>query len=175
MCLNIIPFLEAQMKNTTQRIDAVWDNYPEENNFKALTKQRRGNGPRTRVVDGRIPISKREWNSGFLKNVENKKELFSFISTQISKIDMDGKLLLSTHFETVLANRDCDLTTLQPFNHSETDTRILLHLAHAVQQGHTAAYVRTVNSDVVVLTVRFFYTLGLSELWVGFGTGKKVP
>jgi hypothetical protein len=24
------------MKNTTQRIDAVWDKYPEENNFKAL-------------------------------------------------------------------------------------------------------------------------------------------
>ena len=43
---NIIPFLEAQMKNTTQRIDAVWDNYPEEYNLKALTQQRRGNGPR---------------------------------------------------------------------------------------------------------------------------------
>jgi hypothetical protein len=71
--------------------------------------------------------------------VENKKGLFSFISTEISKIDMDGKLLLSTHFKTVLANRDCDLTTLQPCNHSEADTRILLHLAHAVQQGHTAA------------------------------------
>jgi hypothetical protein len=171
--LNIIPFLEAQMKNTTQRIDAVWDNYPEENNLKALTQQRRGNGPRRRVGDGSTPIPKRERNSGFLKNVENKKELFSFISTQISKLDMDGKLLLSTHFETVLANRDCDLTTLQPCNHSEADTRILLHLAHAVQQGHTTAYVRTVDSDVVVLTVRFFDTLGLSELWVGFGTGKK--
>ncbi|CAB3986014.1 Hypothetical predicted protein [Paramuricea clavata] len=92
--LNIIPFLEAQMKNSTQRIDAVWDNYPEENNLKALTQQRRGNGPRTRVGDGSTPILKREWNSGFLKNVGNKKELFSFISTQISKIDMGGKLLL---------------------------------------------------------------------------------
>ena len=104
------------MKNTTQRIDAVWDNYPEENNLKALTQQRRGNGPRTRVGDGSTPIPKREWNSGFFKTVENKKELFSFISTQISKLDMDGKLLLSTHFETVLAKRDCDLTTLQPCN-----------------------------------------------------------
>jgi hypothetical protein len=134
---------------------------------------RRGNGPRTRFGDGSTPIPKREWNSGFLKNVENKKELFSFFSTQISKLDIDGKLLLSTHFETVLANRDCDLTTLQPCNHSEAKTRILLHLAHAVQQGHTAAYVRTVDSDVVVLTVRFFDTLSLSVLWVGFGTGKK--
>jgi hypothetical protein len=85
---------------------------------------------------------------------------------------MDGKILLSIHFETV-SIEDCDLKTLLPCNHSEADTRILLHLAHAVQQGHTAAYVRTVDSDVVVLTVRFFYTLGLSQLWVGFGTGKK--
>ncbi|CAB4011645.1 Hypothetical predicted protein [Paramuricea clavata] len=65
--LNIIPFLEAQMKNTTQRIDAVWDNYPEENNLKALTQQRRGNGPRTRVGDGSTPIPKRRltWTESF--------------------------------------------------------------------------------------------------------------
>lgn len=29
------------------------------------------------------------------------------------------------------------------------------------------------DSDVVILAVRFFETLGLSELWVGFGTGKN--
>ncbi|KAJ8396483.1 hypothetical protein AAFF_G00017890 [Aldrovandia affinis] len=171
--LNIIPFLEAQMTDSTQRIDAVWDNYPEENNLKALRQQRRGNGPRTKVGDDSTPIPKHEWNSGFLKNEENKKDLFSFISTQISKTDMGGKLLLTTHFKTVLSNKHCDLTKLQPCNHSEADTRILLHLAHAAEQGHTTAYVRTVDSDVVVLSIRFFKMLGLSELWVGFGSGKK--
>ena len=135
--------------------------------------QRRGNGPWTRVGNGSTRIPKREWNSGFLKNEENKRELFSFISTQISKTDMGGKLLLSTHYETVLSNRHCDLTTLQPSNHVEADTRIFLHLAHAAEQGHITAYIRTVDSDVVVLAVRFFETSGLSELWVGFGTGKK--
>ncbi|KAL8558995.1 hypothetical protein ACOMHN_039751 [Nucella lapillus] len=103
--LHIVPYLEAQITSSTQRIDAIWDNYPEENNLKALTQQRRGNGPRTRVGDGSTPIPKRDWNSGFLKNQENKKELFSFITTQISKADMDGKLLLSTRFETVLSNK----------------------------------------------------------------------
>ena len=48
------------------------------------------------------------------KNEENKKELFSFIITQISKADMDGKLLLSISFKTVLSNKHCDITTLQP-------------------------------------------------------------
>ena len=56
--LHIVPYLEAQITNSTQRIDAVWDNYPEENNLKALTQQRRGNGPRTRVGDSSISIPK---------------------------------------------------------------------------------------------------------------------
>ena len=86
---------------------------------------------------------------------------------------MGGKLILSTRFETLLSNMNCDLTTLQPCNHSEADTRILLHLAHAAKQGHTRAYVRTVDSDVVVLTIRFFEYLILSELWMGFGNGKN--
>ena len=153
--LNIVPFLEAQMTDSTEQIDAVWDNYPEENNLKALTQQQRGKGPRTKVGDGSTPIPKHEWSS-FLKNEENKKELFTFISTQISKNKMRGKLLLTTHFETVLSNQHCDLSKRQLCNHSEADTRILLHLAHAAEQGHTTAYVRTVDSDVVVLAVRFF-------------------
>ena len=49
----------------------------------------------------------------------------------------------------------------------------MLHLRHAAMQGHTKAYVRTVDSDVVVLTINIFHELGLSELWVGFGTGKS--
>lgn len=106
------------------------------------------------------------------KNENNKKELFSFIGVQIAKIDMGGKLLLCTHFETVLSNRNCDLEHLQPCNHSEADTRISPHLAHAAKQGYKTAYLRTVDSDVVVLAVRFFENLGLSELWVGLGSVK---
>ena len=86
---------------------------------------------------------------------------------------MGGKLLLSIRFETVLSNKHCDITTLQPCNHSEADTRIILHLAHAATQGHTTAYVCTVDSDVVVLAIRFFESLSLSELWVDVGTGRN--
>ena len=88
---------------------------------------------------------------------------------------MGGKLLLCTRFETVRSNRPCDVTTLQKCNHLEADTRILLNLAHAAEHGHTKVYVRTVDSDVVVLAVRCFEPLGQSELWVGFGTGNNYP
>ena len=83
--LHIVPFLEAQLKNATQLIDAIWDTYPEENNIKALTQKRRGHGSRIRIGNGSTKIPKHEWNSGFLKNEENKRELFSFISTHIGR------------------------------------------------------------------------------------------
>jgi hypothetical protein len=64
----------------------------------------------------------------------------------------------------------CDVSAFQPCNRSETDTPILQHMAHTTAQGHRTVYVRPVNSDVVVLAIRFFAKLGLAQLWVGFGT-----
>ena len=81
---------------------------------------------------------------------------------------MNGRLLMTTYLETVLSNRNISLTTFEPCNHPVADTRIILHLAHASEHGHTAAYIHTVDSDVVVLAVRYFSTFGLSELWVRF-------
>ena len=91
-------------------MDAVWDRYPPEDNLKAHAQQRRGNSPRARVGDGSTPIPKSEWNSGFLKNEDNKNELFSFISRQICKSDVNGTLLLSTYFDRVLTNRNFDVS-----------------------------------------------------------------
>ena len=81
---------------------------------------------------------------------------------------MSGKLLLSAKKDAVLSNRPgYDMSALQPCNHPEADTRILLHLAHAGANGHEKAFVRTVDSDVVILAIRF------TELWIGFAGGKN--
>ena len=101
----------------------------------------------------------------FLKMKKTKRNCF-LSSVKWSPM-MDGRLLLTTKHESVLSNKPCDMSSVQPCNHSEADTRIFLHLAHAVHQGHKVAYVRTVGSDVVVLAVRFFRTLGLEQCWVG--------
>ena len=172
--LHIVPFLKAHMTTTVQRIGAVWDTYPEQN-MKAQTQQRRGSVAPTRLEpdgDGSTPIPKRDWQS-YLNNVENKKELFSFVSKQLAKIDMDGILLICTESEKVLSNKPFDGSALQPCNHAEADTRIILHLAHTSSQGQDNAFVRTVDSDIVVLVIAFYEQLGLSELWIGFGSGKS--
>ena len=92
---------------------------------------------------------------------------------QHNKTDMDGILLISTESEKVLSNKPFDVSALQPCNHAEADTSIILHLAHASSQGHDKAFVRTVDSDIVVLAIAFYEQLGLSELWIGFGSGKN--
>ena len=165
---------KQQFKALTWLPSFIWDTYPEQN-LKSQTQQRRGSGTHTRLEpggDGSTPIPKRDWQS-YMKIVENKKELFSFVSKQLAKTDMDGILLISTEFEKVLSNKPFDVSALQPCNHSEADTRIILHLAHTSSQGHAKVFVRTVDSDIVVLAIAFYEQLGLSELWIGFGSGKS--
>ena len=49
----------------------------------------------------------------------------------------------------------------------------ILHLADAAKAGHTKAYIRTVDSDIVVLSICFFFEItNLTHLWIGFGKGK---
>ena len=73
-----------------------------------------------------------------------------------------------------LSNKPFDVSALPPFNNSEADTRIILHLAHATGQGRQTDYVRTVDSDIVVLAIiRFSQQLDCQSFgWVSV-VGKK--
>lgn len=61
-------------------------------------------------------------------------------------------------------------------NHEEADTRIIVHLLHALQHGSVTVLVRTVDTDVVVILVGKFKQLkevnGNLDVWVAFGMGK---
>ena len=48
------------------------------------------------------------------------------------------------------------MTALSPCQQEEADTRMMLHLYHAAGQGHSKAFLRTVDSDVVVLAINIF-------------------
>ena len=62
-------------------------------------------------------------------------------------------------------------------NHEEAETRIVVHVLHALQQGLTTVQVRTVDTDVVVVFIGVFHKLLLSQpkadIWVAFGVGKN--
>lgn len=76
----------------------------------------------------------------------------------------------------VLSNSTRDKQALEPCNHEEADTRIMVHIGDAVAQGHTKVMVRTVDTDVVVLAISCVSQLPqLEELWDHYWNGKKSP
>ena len=98
---------------------------------------------------------------------------FKFLSDELHRNTSEARyLLLTTKAESVLSNRHIDITNPAPCQHEEADTRLMLHLNHAAQNGHRKAYIRTVDTDVVALAMAHFNQLDLTELWVGLGTGK---
>lgn len=66
---------------------------------------------------------------------------------------------------------------MEDCNHEEADTRIIVHLLDALQNGSRVIQVRTVDTDVVVLLISKFHTLvhehPHAEIWVAFGVGKS--
>ena len=70
---------------------------------------------------------------------------------------------------------DVSVDRIDPCSHEEADTRMFLHVAHAVQEGHRKIMIRTVDTDVVVLAISCCQRLAqLEELWVAFGTGRNL-
>ena len=82
-------------------------------------------------------------------------------------------LLPKTHVDGVLTNMNFHVSEFQSSIQVDEDTLILLHMVNETVQGHSKACDRTLDSDSDVLAVRFFETLGLSELRVGFCNRKR--
>ncbi len=117
----IVPFLQGQTSAAVNRIDVVWDVYPDES-LKAQTQARCGTGPWPQLrPEGSSPIPKRDWQK-FLPNIQNKKELFSFIAEQPSQVDINCILVLSTKIDNVVSNQHCEIASLHPFNHAPPQT-----------------------------------------------------
>ena len=62
-------------------------------------------------------------------------------------------LLFNTVNDTPICKlAELDISDIAPYTH-EVDVRIFLHLAHTVFDGHISVYIRTNDTDVVVLAV----------------------
>ena len=148
--MDLIPYFNSRLEHVS-RLDIVWDQYLP-NSLKEHTRKVRGEGTRRRVLDS--TVIPKNW-AGFLRNSDNKKELFCFISQRVSMLSSGSKEVYTTHLDDVLTAHhpdDC-LDEIAPCNHEEADTRMLLHVAHASKHGHQKVSLRTVDTDVVVLAV----------------------
>lgn len=161
-----LPFVLNYMA-TGQRIDVVFDRYLKES-LKETTREKRGTGIMRRVqASGKVP---RDWKD-FLKNDENKADLFRLLAREV--ITGIADIVIVTTFEdAVLSNQPVD-QNISPCQQEEADTRMLLHVANASLTGHDKIMIRTVDTDVVVLSTALFANLVLEELWIAFGSGKN--
>ena len=46
---NLMPFLKSQIADTVERLDAIWDTYPEHIILKAHAQEMQGSGSRTKL------------------------------------------------------------------------------------------------------------------------------
>ena len=114
------------------------------------------------------------WKS-FLRDNDNKTELFGFLADQIVKL-CPHNVVIVTKGEQVLCNKTASLEGLSPCNHEEADTRIFLHAQHAVGQNNTSVLINACDTDILAIGVSVFATLqdaGLKELWMEFGQGQS--
>ena len=77
------------------------------------------------------------WRS-FLHVNENKTELFHYLAQYVNDNDASGKVMINTFNDKVLSslNNVENLIDLQPSNHEEADSRIILHVKNAAICGH---------------------------------------
>ena len=132
------------------QVDIVWDVY-KSSSLKSGTRTKRGLGLCRRVtLSTTIPGN---WQS-FLRVNENKTGWFAQLAEQIALMHVDGKEMYSTQGTRVFCSPiRADLSTMAPCSHEEADSRILLHVADAVNQGHKQIMIHTSDTDVLVLAV----------------------
>ena len=166
-----IPYLEKQLQDT-RRLDIVWDTYIPDS-LKESTREKRGQGIRRKVSSQtKLPGN---WLD-FLRDPLNKEELFTFLTKKIEEFSWPpDKAVYVTSGQAVSSLGSS--STMDSCNHEEADTRMVVHVQHALQQGARSVIVRTVDTDVIVILAGVFHDLlviqPLADIWVAFGMGKK--
>ncbi|CAG9819991.1 unnamed protein product [Phaedon cochleariae] len=85
----------AALVDTSKRIDVIWDIYIDKS-LKASTREKRGKGKRKLVRENTsIP---RNWND-FLRDSENKNQLFDLISNHLKDMPLHENTVVYQHQE----------------------------------------------------------------------------
>ena len=138
-----IPYVKKQLERAT-RVDVVWDTYVPDS-LKESTREKRGKGIR-RKVSGQTKLPGK-WMD-FLRDPENMKELFELITSRVAELTIQlGKAVYITSGRdvvTVGSGHPCMLEC----SHEEADSRIVVHIVHALQQGMRKIEIRNSKFDL---------------------------
>ncbi len=110
----------------------------------------------------------------FLRDPNNKKELVAFLTLKVTQFAFP--LNKAVH---ITSGNSVESTgpNMPDCNHEEADTRIVVHILLALEQGMETVKVRTVDTDVVVILAGAFHELlvtqPLADIWIAFGRSKN--
>ena len=157
---------------STIRIDIAWDTYLPDS-LKESTREKRGKGVRRKVSgQTKLPV---KWMN-FLCDSKNKTEFFAFLTDKIAEFTFSSsKLVYVTSGQSVLHRDSANVTS--DCNHEEADSRIVVHVLHALQQNMKIIEIRTVDTVIIVILAGVFNKLlviqPLADIWVAFRVGKN--
>ena len=148
-----IPIILNHLQSS-KRVDIVWDTY-KAYSIKDSTREKRGNGQRRKVTgETKTPPN---WNV-FLQDNRNKKELFALLTSRVSNFQFpENKEVNITSDEFVATSRGS--SDMQRCDHEEADTRIAVHVHHALDKGCKQVFVRTVDTDVLDILIGLFHDM----------------
>ena len=108
----------------------------------------------------------------FMRNDNNKTELFELVSETAVSIPETVTTVVATVEDKVISNADVDFSHLEPCNHKEADTRLLLYVLDGSRSGIKKISIITVDTDVVVIVLRHFYYLDVEECGLSLELGN---
>ena len=169
-----MPYIASYYKRGYRRVDLVNDNW-KQGSLKEEVRRFRGKGKIVKVdLKTKIPG---DW-AAFLRVDSNKNGLFKLISEYLTEnmIVPEGSVFITTFGnEAICKPCHLDISEITPCSHEEADVRIFLHLGHAVSEGHKDVFIRTNDTDVVVLATAAAAQLDdvIGDIIIGFGVGNR--
>lgn len=107
----------------------------------------------------------------FLRVNENNTKLLELIVDCVVQRCTEPAII-STEGEKVVDNRDIRSATVKFYNHEEAKKIILLYVQDAVQSGFKKVIIVANDTDVVVISLYAFFSLGIDELWLEYDSVK---
>ena len=149
------------------RLDVVWDVY-QQDSLKAHTCRTHGTGTQIRITNNTsLP---KNWKN-LLWVHANKAGLLRLLPIALwESHHPPGKTIISTLGEDAVFTPVLDLQNLH-CTQEESDTQLLYHASHAMQNGLSKIMIHASDTDVIVLSIATSSAFQQCELWVAFSHG----
>eukprot|EP00732_Lithocolla_globosa_P000245 Lithocolla_globosa_v1_NODE_60_length_7376_cov_322.464554.p6 type:complete len:178 gc:universal NODE_60_length_7376_cov_322.464554:5474-6007(+) len=116
----------------------------------------------------------------FLRDSKNKTELSVFLSQKIAAYEYpQGKQVIATLGPDVIASLNTEVERfVSNCDHEEADTRMILHILHALLYCGATVCVRTVDSDILAILTSMLPDMKKvnkqANISIMLGTGKSL-